>query len=118
MNHIGAVPVRAQRQVAAPAETAPVTDRRQVVSWYAAFAAFAAVVFATSGQPVQWIWGAWAALGYALAALTAALWRSRGRDAALAIALIGALAAPLAWQVKFGAKISTAGDGSLKVVAR
>jgi Glycosyltransferase family 87 len=76
------------------------------------------VVFATSGQPVQWIWGAWAALGYALAALTAALWRSRGRDAALAIALIGALAAPLAWQVKFGAKISTAGDGSLKVVAR
>jgi hypothetical protein len=49
MNHVGAVPVLAQRPVAAPAATAPVADLRQVVTWYAAFAAFAGVVFATSG---------------------------------------------------------------------
>jgi hypothetical protein len=118
MNRIGAVPVLAQRPAAAPAATAPVTDRRQVVAWYAAFSAFAGVVFATSGQPVQWIWAAWAAGAYALAALTAALWRSRGREAALVIALAGALAAPLAWQVTFGGKMSKVDEDSLKVVAR
>jgi 4-amino-4-deoxy-L-arabinose transferase-like glycosyltransferase len=53
-----------------------------------------------------------------LAAFAAALWRSRGREAALVIALAGALAAPLAWQVTFGAKMSEADEGSLKVVAR
>jgi len=75
-------------------------------------------VFATSGQPEQRIWGAWAAAGYAVAALTAALWRSRGREFALLIALTGALAAPLAWLVMFGRTMSEANDGSLKVVAR
>ncbi len=118
MNGIGAVPVSAQRRVAAPAAIALAGDRRQVVAWYAAFAAFAAVVVATSGQPVQWVWGACAAVGYGLAALTAALWRSRGREAGLVIALIGALAAPLAWQVTFGGKVADAYAGSLTVVAR
>jgi hypothetical protein len=118
MNHIGAFPVLAQRPAAASAATAPVTDRRPVVAWYAAFAAFAGAVVATSRQPVQWTWGAWAAGGYALAALTAALWRSRGRGAALVIALTGALAAPLAWQVTFGRIMPKADESSLKVVAR
>jgi Glycosyltransferase family 87 len=98
--------------------TEPVSDRRAIVAWYAAFAAFAVVVIATSGQPVQWIWGIWAAGGYGLAALTAALWRSRGREAALVVALAGALAAPLAWQVTFGRKMPKLGEGSLTVVTR
>jgi Glycosyltransferase family 87 len=71
-----------------------------------------------AGQPAQWIWAAWAAGGYALAALTAALWRSRGPDAALVMALAGALAAPLAWQVAFSGPTSEVGEDSLKVVAR
>jgi hypothetical protein len=118
MSRIAAVPVLAQRPVAAPTATAPVGDRRQVVAWYAAFAGFAGIVFVTSGQPVQWTWAALAGGGYALAALTVALWRSRGRDAALVIALAGALAAPLAWQVTLGDKMSKADEDSLKVVAR
>ncbi len=117
MNRVCAVPVLARRPATATA-TAPVSDRRQVVAWYAAFAAFAALVFATAGQSVQWTWGIWAAGGYAVAALTAALWRSRGREAALVIALVGALAAPLVWQVTFGRRMSKVDEGSLKVVAR
>jgi Glycosyltransferase family 87 len=96
----------------------PAGERARVVAWYVTFAAFACVVFAASGKPVQWTWGALAAGGYALAALTAALWRSRGRDAALVIALVGALAAPLAWQVLFGIRMSEADESSLTVVAR
>jgi hypothetical protein len=118
MSRVGAVPAPARRPAAAVAVAAPVSDRRPVVAWYAAFAAFAGMVFALSGQPAQWIWGSWAAGGYALAALTVALWRSRGREAALVIALVGALAAPLAWQVTFGGKMSKVDEGSLKVVAR
>ena len=67
---------------------------------------------------MQRAWGAWAAGGYALAALTAELWRSRGREAALVIPLIGALAAPLAWQVTFARKMPRTGESSLTVVAR
>jgi Glycosyltransferase family 87 len=119
MSYIGAVPVLAQRRpAAAPAATAPVVAHRQVAACYAAFAAFAAAVFATSGQPVQWTWGAWATAGYALAALTAALWRARGREAALVIALGTAVAAPLAWQVTFGRAMPKTGETSLTVVAR
>jgi hypothetical protein len=79
---------------------------------------FAGVVVAASGQPVQRSWGIWAAAGYGLAALTAALRRSRCREAALIVALTGALAAPLAWQVTFGDKMSRIGEGSLTVVTR
>jgi hypothetical protein len=70
------------------------------------------------GLQVQWTWGVWAAIGYAVAAVTAGLWRSRGREAALVIALTDALAAPLAWQVTVGARMSKAGESSLTVVAR
>jgi hypothetical protein len=118
MNRISAGPVLAQRPASAPSTTAPVANRPQVVAWYAAFAGFAGLVFATSGKPVQQTWAAWAAGGYALAALTAALWQSRGRGAALVIALAGALAAPLAWQVTLGGKMPKAGEDELKVVVR
>jgi len=118
MNRIAAVPVLARRADAAQTATAPVSDRQRVVPWYAAFAGFAVAVLVTAGEPGQWIWAAWAAGGYALAALTAALWRSRGLEAALFIALAGALAGPLAWQAAFGSTMSEVGDDSLKVVAR
>lgn len=92
--------------------------RPHVVAWYAAFGAFAGVVFATSGQPMQRVWAACAAGGYALAAVAAALDRARGRAAALVIALVGAVVAPLAWHVMFGGKTSNVAESSLQVVAR
>jgi hypothetical protein len=79
---------------------------------------FAVVVVAASGQPVQRSWGIWAAAGYGLAALSAGLLRSRGRETALVAALAGALAAPLIWQVTFGDRMSKIGEGSLTVVTR
>jgi hypothetical protein len=118
MNRVSAGQVAAQGEVTVPAVPAPLSDRRQLVAWYAAFAAFAALVFAASGEPLQWIWAIWAAGGYVLAALTAALWQSRGRDAALVIGLAGALAAPLAWQVTLGRAMPKSGEDSLTVVAR
>jgi hypothetical protein len=118
MNRLSASPVGGQCEVTARAEPTPLSNRRQLVAWYAAFAGFAGLVFATSGQPLQWIWAIWAVGGYAVAALTAGLWRSRGREAALVIALAGALAGPLAWQGTFGRTISKAGEDSLTVVAR
>ncbi len=68
-----------------------------------------------SGQPVQRIWGLSAAAGYALAAAASC---RRGREAALIIALAGAIAAPLACQAALGARMPTAGESSLTVVAR
>jgi hypothetical protein len=67
---------------------------------------------------VQRTWGICAAAGYGLAALIVALRPSRGRGAALVAALIGALAAPLTWQVTFGDRMSRVGEGSLQVVTR
>lgn len=108
----------AEGSAAALEATAPELGRGRIARWYAGFAVFAGVIFVGCGQPVQWTWGAWAAGGYALAALTAALWRSHGREAALIIALAGALAAPLTWQVTFGRRMSKVGEGPLVVVAR
>lgn len=95
-----------------------VSDRRRLVTFYAAFAAFAGVVVGAAGQPVQRTWGAWAAAGYASAAVIAVLWQSRGREAALVVALAGALAAPLAFQSASPGQMSGPGEGSLRVVAR
>jgi hypothetical protein len=117
MHPVGAGQVLTQRKLVAPAGTAPPAASPQVVAWYATFAAFALVVFGTSGQPLQWIWAISAAVGYTLAAVIAALWQSRGRTGALVVALIGALAAPLAWQATFGRKTASAYEDSLRVVA-
>jgi hypothetical protein len=70
-----------------------------------------------SGQPVQRMWGLSAAAGYALAAVAATRCR-RGREAALIIALAGAIAAPLVWQAALGARMPKAGESSLTVVTR
>jgi hypothetical protein len=67
---------------------------------------------------VQRSWGLWAAAGYVLAAVTVMLRGPRCRTAALIVAVTGALAAPLTWQVTFGDKMSRFGEGSLTVVTR
>src|SRR5215469_11987730 len=71
---------------------------RRPAAWYAGFAIYATGVALFSGPGLDHWWGAWAAGGYAAAAAIAATCRSRGGQvAALAIAVAGALAAPLCW---------------------
>jgi len=71
---------------------------RRPAAWYAGFAVYAAGVALFSGPGLDHWWGAWAAGGYAVAAAVAALYRTRGGQvAALAVAVAGALAAPLSW---------------------
>ena len=67
---------------------------RRAALWYAGFAVYAAGVALFSGLGQDHLWGAWAAGGYALAALAAAAGRRR---AGLGFALAGALAAPAMW---------------------
>jgi phosphatidylinositol alpha-1,6-mannosyltransferase len=62
------------------------------------FALYAAGVALFSGPGLDRWWGIWAVGGYAAAAAAAWCWRSRrGRLAALAASLAGALAAPVVW---------------------
>jgi glycosyl transferase family 87 len=71
---------------------------RRPDAWYAGFAVYAACVAAFSGPGLDHWWGIWAAGGYALAAVLAAARRGRGGQvAALAVAVAGALVAPLTW---------------------
>src|SRR5258708_37203906 len=65
---------------------------------YAVFAVYAGGVALFSGLGDDRWWGIWAVGGYAAAAALAWSWRSRrGRRAAPAAGLAGALAAPLTW---------------------
>jgi len=69
-----------------------------VAVMYAVFAVYAGGVALFSGLGDDRWWGIWAVGGYAAAAALAWSWRSRrGRLAALAAGLAGALAAPLTW---------------------
>jgi len=71
---------------------------RRPDAWYAAFAVYAACVAAFSGPGLDHWWGIWAAGGYGLAAVIAAARRDRsGQVTALAVAVAGALVAPLTW---------------------
>jgi hypothetical protein len=70
-------------------------DRRRMVIWYAAFAIYAGAVTICSGGGADGVWGVWATIGYALAAIVAT--RSRGYAAPLLTALAVALLAPTAW---------------------
>jgi hypothetical protein len=67
-------------------------------AWYTGFAVYAACVALFSGPGLDHMWGAWAVGGYAVAAAIAA-WRPtlRGQYAALTVAVLGALVAPLIW---------------------
>jgi hypothetical protein len=74
------------------------TGVRQPAAWYAGFAGYAACVALFSGPGLDRWWGVWAAGGYALAAVIAAIGPARGRQViALAVAVAGALIAPLTW---------------------
>jgi hypothetical protein len=76
----------------------PALGTRRLAWWYAAFAVYASGVALFSGPGLDHWWGTWAAGGYAVAAIVAACWPGRrGWRAALAAAVTGALAAPLAW---------------------
>jgi hypothetical protein len=90
---------RTQLRPAAPAPRAePGSRSRRVAVWYAAFAIYAGGVALFSGPGHDRIWGIWAWIGYAAAAALAAAWPTRrGRAAALAVSLAGALAAPVIW---------------------
>jgi hypothetical protein len=71
---------------------------RRVEAWYAGFAVYAACMALLSGPGVDHDWGIWASGGYAAAAVLSWRWPSRrGRAAALAVAVAGALAGPAAW---------------------
>jgi hypothetical protein len=71
---------------------------RSPAAWYAGFAVYAVCVALFSGPGQDHWWGAWAAGGYALAAVIAVGRPTRGgRLAALGAALAGALAGPAAW---------------------
>jgi hypothetical protein len=72
-------------------------DRRAV--WYSGFAVYAAGVALFSGRGLDHWWGAWAAGGYAVAAMVtvAGSGRAWGSRLAVAASLAGALAAPTFW---------------------
>jgi len=67
--------------------------------WYAGFAVYAAGVALFSGPGLDHWWGAWAAGGYAIAAVITVIAHRRawGPRLAVAAALAGALAAPALW---------------------
>lgn len=72
----------------------------QVAVWYAIFAVYAGAVAAFSGPGLDEWWGIWAVGGYTAAAVLAACWPgARGRLAALAAAVAGAVVAPVIWLV-------------------
>ncbi|HSZ38894.1 MAG TPA: hypothetical protein VK817_02955 [Trebonia sp.] len=62
--------------------------------WLTLFAVYAVIMAIVTRGPSQ-VWGAWAAAGYAVAALTA--WRWRGSALPLLIGVCGAVAAPTIW---------------------
>jgi hypothetical protein len=74
---------------------------RRPAAWYAGFALYAAGVALFSGRGLDRWWGIWAVGGYVVAAAVAARHGRRGTRGtqawALAVAVAGALAAPLVW---------------------
>src|SRR5579863_3801469 len=75
------------------------TPGRGRAMWYAGFAVYAAGVALFSGPGLDHWWGAWAAGGYAVAAVITVLAarRARGPWLAIAAAVAGALVAPAWW---------------------
>jgi hypothetical protein len=115
---------------ARPPQSAPHEARRHTTGWlprlcqrrstccYLTFASYALAAGLLGGDPLQRWWGIWAAGGYAAAALATLLWRSRGRDLAMALALACGIAAPLAWQQTAWHGTGTAMESALAVVGR
>ena len=74
-----------------------VIRREWVAGAFAGSAVFALVTALTSFNAPERAWGTFAAVSYAIAAVTAAVVRRRGVSLAVLISLAGAVAAPLAW---------------------
>ncbi len=70
---------------------------------FAACALFAGAVALVSANPPQRLWGVLAAGAYGAAAVAMVAWRRHGMRLAVAIAVGGALVAPLAWMAATGA---------------
>jgi Glycosyltransferase family 87 len=79
-----------------------VIRREWVAVAFGVSAVFALVTALTSFNAPERVWGAFAAVSYAVAAITAAAVRRRGVSLAVLISLTGSLAAPLAWMAFTG----------------
>jgi hypothetical protein len=83
--------------------------RRWVVAVFAASTVFAGATAFFTTQTLHRVWGVAAVVAYGLAALAALVWKSRGVDVALVIAISGAIAAPLVW-------LAASGQGQPEVI--
>ena len=79
-----------------------VIRREWVAVAFGVSAVFALVTALTSFNAPERVWGAFAAVSYAVSAITAAVVRRRGISLAVLISLTGSLAAPLAWMAHAG----------------
>ena len=79
-----------------------VIRREWVAVTFAVSAAFALVTALISFNAPERVWGAFAAVSYAVSAVIAAVVRRRGVSLAVLISLAGAVAAPLAWMAVTG----------------
>lgn len=89
---------RGGRAIAAVA----VIRREWVAGVFGVSAVFALVTALISFNAPERVWGTFAAVSYAVSAVTAAVVRRRGVGLAVLISLAGALAAPLAWMAFTG----------------
>ncbi|MGE5287963.1 MAG: glycosyltransferase 87 family protein [Micromonosporaceae bacterium] len=83
--------------------------RRWVVAVFVASAVFAGATAVFTTQTLHRVWGVAAVCAYGLAAVAALLWKSRGVDLALIIAISGAIAGPLMW-------LAASGQGQPEVI--
>jgi Glycosyltransferase family 87 len=83
--------------------------RRWVVAVFVVSAVFAGATALFTTNTLHRIWGVAAAGAYGLAAVAAFLWKSRGVDVALVIAIGGAIAGPLMW-------LAASGQGQPEVI--
>jgi Glycosyltransferase family 87 len=98
MDEVTSAHMRASALAAWSRLTRPWRGRRGGVAWYAAFAVYAGAIGAFSGPGRDRWWGIWSVGGYATAAAVAwCLPSRRGQLAALAVAVAGALFAPVVW---------------------
>jgi hypothetical protein len=79
-----------------------VVRREWLAAAFAVSAAFALVTALTSSDAPERTWGTYAAVSYAVAAVTVATVRRRGVSLAVLISLAGAAAAPLGWMAVTG----------------
>jgi hypothetical protein len=79
-----------------------VIRREWVAAAFGISAVFALITALTSFNAPERVWGTFAAVSYAVSAITAAVMRRRGVSLAVLISLAGSLAAPLAWMAHTG----------------